>query len=372
MEAPHEIGRTMTASASAHPVPARGAARPDGPRVAHPAADLRPAAPFLRRRPPRPTCRVEFLGRRAATPSARRPARTPSWPRTSSWPGSAAARHHRAQDRPGARRAGHLPALHRHGDRRLQRRVEPGAADRPVARGVRQGLDDHRDPPRLGASSRPFLGPDPGPHVFDISVGYDLAGISSEPGGRLHRRARRRRRRRSSGSRPEIPEPFAAWRDHPFPTRVAGSVTLSTFHGCPPDEIEAIARHLMTPAWPRRRRQAQPDPARVRAGSARSWRRARLRGGPAPPRRPSTPTSSSPAGVELIGELDCVRPGPRAAVRRQAHQHPRGREPQGLPARRPDVPVGPAAPRARHRPCSTSSTGAPGGSRSVGRTARSR
>ena len=25
-----------------------------------------------------------------------------------------------------------------------------------------------------------FIGPDPGPHVFDMSVGYDLAGISSE------------------------------------------------------------------------------------------------------------------------------------------------------------------------------------------------
>jgi putative selenate reductase len=27
----------------------------------------------------------------------------------------------------------------------------------------------------------PFLGVDPGPHIFDLSVGYDLAGISSEP-----------------------------------------------------------------------------------------------------------------------------------------------------------------------------------------------
>ncbi len=27
---------------------------------------------------------------------------------------------------------------------------------------------------------RPFIGPDPGPHIFDLSVGYDLAGISSD------------------------------------------------------------------------------------------------------------------------------------------------------------------------------------------------
>ena len=46
--------------------------------------------------------------------------------------------------------------------------------------------------------------------------------------------------------RSEIPEPFAAWREHPFPTRMAGSATLSTFHGCPPDEIGAITKHLMT------------------------------------------------------------------------------------------------------------------------------
>ena len=46
--------------------------------------------------------------------------------------------------------------------------------------------------------------------------------------------------------RAEIPEPFAAWRDHPFPSRIAASATLSTFHGCPPDEISSISRHLMT------------------------------------------------------------------------------------------------------------------------------
>src|SRR5690606_10247670 len=46
--------------------------------------------------------------------------------------------------------------------------------------------------------------------------------------------------------RPSIPDEFAQWRDLDFPTRVADSLTLSTFHGCPPDEIEAISKHLMT------------------------------------------------------------------------------------------------------------------------------
>jgi putative selenate reductase len=91
----------------------------------------------------------------------------------------------------------------------------------------------------------PHLGEDPGPHVFDLSVGYDLAGISQprmaafidglmDAGPTIER------------LRPSIPDEFAEWRDHDFPTRVADSVTLSTFHGCPPDEIEAISKHLMT------------------------------------------------------------------------------------------------------------------------------
>ena len=91
----------------------------------------------------------------------------------------------------------------------------------------------------------PFLGPDPGPHIFDLSVGYDLAGISSAPVAAfidgLTDAAETIERLRS-----EIPAPFAAWRDHPFPTQVAGSVTLSTFHGCPPGEISSVSRHLMT------------------------------------------------------------------------------------------------------------------------------
>ena len=91
----------------------------------------------------------------------------------------------------------------------------------------------------------PYLGEDPGPLVFDMSVGYDLAGIStpevaafieglidaSDVIDRL---------------RADIPERFAKWRTHDFATRISDTVTLSTFHGCPPDEIESITKHLMT------------------------------------------------------------------------------------------------------------------------------
>ena len=46
--------------------------------------------------------------------------------------------------------------------------------------------------------------------------------------------------------RREIPAAFAAQRDVPIPETIVRTATLSTFHGCPPDEIEAIVRHLMT------------------------------------------------------------------------------------------------------------------------------
>jgi len=88
---------------------------------------------------------------------------------------------------------------------------------------------------------RPLIG-DPGAHVFDMSVGYDLAGITSEPmrrfiGGLLDAGDTIER------LRSEIPDPFPG--EVAVPPRLVDGATLSTFHGCPPDEIEAIARHLM-------------------------------------------------------------------------------------------------------------------------------
>lgn len=91
---------------------------------------------------------------------------------------------------------------------------------------------------------KPHIGDQPGPHVFDMSVGYDLAGIQSDKvagfiDSMMDASAVIDRLRLL------IPEPFAAYRDHDFPTKVADSITVSTFHGCPPDEIEAIVKHLM-------------------------------------------------------------------------------------------------------------------------------
>lgn len=80
--------------------------------------------------------------------------------------------------------------------------------------------------------------------VFDMSVGYDLAGISSPPlrafldgmgeAGAVVERLKA-----------EIPDRYARLRALAYPTRLSDSVTLSTFHGCPPGEIERIGEYLM-------------------------------------------------------------------------------------------------------------------------------
>ena len=80
--------------------------------------------------------------------------------------------------------------------------------------------------------------------VFDMSVGYDLAGIKSAKvqgflEGMLDATAVVDR------LRAKIPAPWKKFRDLPFPTRISDSLTLSTFHGCPPGEIEAIVTHLI-------------------------------------------------------------------------------------------------------------------------------
>ncbi len=80
--------------------------------------------------------------------------------------------------------------------------------------------------------------------VFDMSVGYDLAGIKSAKvrgflEGMLDATAVVER------LRAQIPQAWRKLRDLPFPTRISDTLTLSTFHGCPPGEIEAIVAHLV-------------------------------------------------------------------------------------------------------------------------------
>lgn len=80
--------------------------------------------------------------------------------------------------------------------------------------------------------------------IFDISVGYDLAGIRSAPVTQFIRNMR------NASSivaelRDQIPPEFPALRDLDYPTEISTSITLSTFHGCPAGEIERICEYLI-------------------------------------------------------------------------------------------------------------------------------
>ncbi len=80
--------------------------------------------------------------------------------------------------------------------------------------------------------------------LFDMSVGYDLAGIRGEK-VRAFIDGMRDASALVAHFRAQIPEPWAHLRDIPFRTRISDAITLSTFHGCPPDEVEAIGAHLI-------------------------------------------------------------------------------------------------------------------------------
>ncbi|MFZ5446747.1 MAG: glutamate synthase [Myxococcota bacterium] len=87
------------------------------------------------------------------------------------------------------------------------------------------------------------LGLEPGfeRFAFDLSVGYDLKGIQHERvQAFLH--GMMDATQVVDRLRAELPKP---WRDFAFRTKLSDTLTLSTFHGCPPGEIEGITRYLM-------------------------------------------------------------------------------------------------------------------------------
>jgi len=80
--------------------------------------------------------------------------------------------------------------------------------------------------------------------IFDLSAGYDLKGIR-------HPRVVHFLRSCMDASgvveelRAQVPERYAGLRDLPFKTDLCRSLTLSTFHGCPAEEIEGICDFLL-------------------------------------------------------------------------------------------------------------------------------
>jgi putative selenate reductase len=96
----------------------------------------------------------------------------------------------------------------------------------------------------LVASGRLPIAPGYDRTIFDMSVGYSLEGIRSGTvqafiGGMMDGRSTVDRLRR------QIPDEFRHYRDLDFRTKLSDTLTLSTFHGCPPHEVEAITSFLL-------------------------------------------------------------------------------------------------------------------------------
>ena len=80
--------------------------------------------------------------------------------------------------------------------------------------------------------------------IFDLSVGYDLAGIKSDSIQRFFDGMR------DAGAmieslRSQIPAEYQLARGLRFPSKISSTLTLSTFHGCPAGEIERICEFLI-------------------------------------------------------------------------------------------------------------------------------
>jgi putative selenate reductase len=85
--------------------------------------------------------------------------------------------------------------------------------------------------------------------VFDVSVGYDLQGLRSRKMAAFFdgvRDAGAILDEERAALLRELPAALRHFADVPCPERLSDSVTLSTFHGCPAEEIDAIGRHLLS------------------------------------------------------------------------------------------------------------------------------
>ncbi len=80
--------------------------------------------------------------------------------------------------------------------------------------------------------------------VFDISVGYDLEGIRGEKVTGFIR-GMKEPAELFDELRRELPAELAEFRDLDLPPFISDCVTLSTFHGCPSDQIEGMSRYLL-------------------------------------------------------------------------------------------------------------------------------
>ena len=172
-----------------------------------------------------------------------------------------------------------------------------------------------------------------------LAPGFDRHGLRHE------RRLRPRRHHERAGAgvhraaccdappiverlRREIPASTGALRDLRFPTRLSDTLTLSTFHGCPPGEIERIVESPAARASACTDGQAEPDAARADATRARCCTTCWATTNRACPTAPSSATPTWDAddrrSSDRLGEHGRDA---RPRLRRQVHQHAGRREP---------------------------------------------
>lgn len=80
--------------------------------------------------------------------------------------------------------------------------------------------------------------------IFNMSVGYNLEGIQKPPMTRFMDKLADASEE-IAAIRAVLRTRFPQFADIDIPTRLTDNVTLSTMHGCPPDEIERIVRYLL-------------------------------------------------------------------------------------------------------------------------------
>jgi putative selenate reductase len=80
--------------------------------------------------------------------------------------------------------------------------------------------------------------------VFNLSVGYDLAGIQ-KPNVQWFLQQMQDCSAYKQAMIDEVARFYPEIRSIEIPDRISDNVTLSTMHGCPPDEIERICAYLM-------------------------------------------------------------------------------------------------------------------------------
>jgi putative selenate reductase len=80
--------------------------------------------------------------------------------------------------------------------------------------------------------------------IFNMSVGYNLEGILS-PRMQEFMAGLKDATEALEPLRETLRDRYPRFADLRIPDQIVSSVTLSTMHGCPPDEIEQIARHLI-------------------------------------------------------------------------------------------------------------------------------